>query len=63
MPTSDEWDRCYEAASARRRARGRDPFERELKRQSGRRTIFLIGSSAFLAALIVTRYEVLIRVG
>jgi hypothetical protein len=59
--TNDEWNRYYKVASERRRARGGDPLDRLIKRHVVHEKIFVVGSSVFVAALVMACYEVLVR--
>ena len=59
--TSDDWNRYYEKARERRRARGRDPLDLLIRRHVVRERMFLAGSSLFVAALVMACYGMLVR--
>jgi len=57
--TTEEWRQYYAVAARRRRAVGGDPFTNYIKRRSSQQKALFIGSSLFLAGLVLVLYSVL----
>jgi hypothetical protein len=57
--TAEEWSRYYAVAARRRRDLGGDPLTSYVRRETSRQKALFIGSSLFLAALVVVLYAFL----